>query len=638
VLKISGLIKRYSSLLVFLIVCIGICVAYPSITQSDLLKKVPLSLNRDELEKIYQYKLDQGIKNSSIVSTFLLRRSKNFLHQGKIKKAVECAEYAQMLSPDYPPVYVHLGEVYWTQNRFHLFAMITGWFNSLPATFTNYPFAVFLLTNFILFFLVAFLLTITVFSIISLCKYFKLFIHDMNHLLPLKLPPTSTVLWGIFIFSLPFFFHFSIFLISFYWLMLLFIYYSKRGKQIVIIFAFFLLLLPFLIQIISKLVVTPYSGVFYQLYQVSEEAWDKETEQKLINWTTNHPNDIDALFSLGLIKKRKGDYREAKRYYEKVIEINPHYYRAWCNLGNVLLATQKFDLTIESYNRCLEICPSSVEGYYNLSRAYLLKYMFPESNESFNRAKELDATRVDYYSKIYSKNMNRTVIDETLPLGVFWGKTFKSNEEKKLFSTYLWDRFFRGIPFSYRYSVLFIFFVFVCLLFVNHHELGFSVDCEYCGCAVCRKCRRLVYEDNLCKQCAGIFKSNRDYSISTREKEKKVMQIEQFHKRYIIIGRVLSMLLPGAGHLWMDYSLKGSVMLFLLFFLLLKLIYWDGIVMNPWLLSHTPSYGGIIIVGCLMLILYLYSILNFNTISERLFKSLSLIKVARRELQVNPTT
>lgn len=632
-LKNSGLIRRYSSLLVFLMVWSGIRYACSSTNQSDILRKVHLSPNRDKLEEIYQYKLDHGIKNSSIVSAFLLRCSKKYLQQGKINKAIEYGEYAQMLSPDYPPVYTHLGNVYWVQNRFLIFAMVTGWLNSLLATFNNYPFAIFLLTNFLLFFLVSFLLTIAVFSIISVYKYFKLLIHDVSHFLPLKLPPTSLVLWGIFVFSLPLFFHCSIFLIFFFWLMLLFIYHSKRGQQVVIIFAFFLLLSPFLIQIISEFFVTTYSRVYYQLYQVNEDAWDKETEQKLINWTTSHPDDIDALFSLGLIKKREGDYEKAKRCYEKVLEIDPHYHRALCNLGNVLLASKKVNLAIKSYNRCLEICPTTVEGNYNLSRAYLLKYMFSESNESFNRAKELDAERVDYYSKIYSKNMNRMVIDKTIPLSVFWKKTFKPSQEKKLFSSYLWDRFFKGIPFSCWYIVLFIFLVFACLIFINHHEFGFSVGCEYCGSAVCRRCRRLVYDDNLCKQCAAIFKDKGDYSISTKGKEKKVTQIEQFQKRYIITGKILSMLLPGAGHLWIDYPLKGSAMLFLFFFLLLKLFYWDGILVNPWLVSHARSYGGVVIVGCLVLILYLYSILNFTSISERLLKFLSLIKVTRRELQ-----
>ncbi len=75
-------------------------------------------------------------------------------------------------------------------------------------------------------------------------------------------------------------------------------------------------------------------------------------------------------------------------------------------------------------------------------------------------------------------------------------------------------------------------------------------------------------------------------------------------------------------------------MIFLFFFLLLKLAYGDGIMMNPWLMSHARSYGGITIVSIMVLILYLYSILNFNRISVRLSQFLSLIIVTRKELQI----
>ena len=634
VVNISGTIRKYSFLLVVLTFCIGIKDACPSTTQSDLLKKVNPALTSEELEELYQYKLDHGIKNLSILSAFLIRSSKKYIKKGEIQKAVEYGEYAQLLAPSYPPVYTHLGKVYWSQNRFRIFSIINSWIDLIKASFNNYSFSLFMLANFLLFLLVSVLLTSAIFSVISIYKYFKLLVHDVCHLLPLNLPMNLVFLWGIFIFSLPFFFQLNIIFIFFIWLILLFIYHSKRGQQVVIIFAFFLLLSPFIIQVVSKSVMTSYSGVFYQLYQVNEESWDSETEQELINWTTQNPDDVDALFSLGLLMKREGKYDDAKRYYEKILENDTSDHKVFCNLGNVLLAKGESDSAIENYNKCLNIFPSSVKSYYNISRAYLLKYMFEESNEYFNKAKEIGSDQVDYYSKIYSNNFNRMVIDETIPTSIFWEETFKLSEEKRQFCSSFWDRFFKGIPYAYWYSTFFVFFILVGLLFVNHHEFGLSISCEYCGCAVCSKCRILAYEDSLCKKCAIIFKSKEDFSMSNREKEKKVIQIERFQKRNIYIGRILSMLLPGAGHIWIDQPFKGSVMLFLFFFFLLKLFYWEGIVLNHWLVGQASSYGGIVMVCCLILILYMYSIMNFSRISGRLYQFLSLIKVTRKGLQI----
>ena len=632
--KNSGLFRRWYSLFVFLKVCLALSTVCASTPLDDVFLKNH-HLSQTELESLYQYKLDRGINNLTLVSSFLVRNSGKLLREGELRKAVDYAEYALMLSPAYPPAYIHLGKVYWAQNRLRLFSAPAGWIKALRATCMNYFFTVFFLSNTLYIFLLAFLLMIALFATISLYKYLKLFIHDVRHLMPVKLPGSLFLLWGGLIVLIPFFFHWSIFLIFIYWLMILFVYHTKREQQIIIIFAFLFLSSPFLIQLISKLSVTGSSGVFYQLYQISEDNWDTDGEEKLRAWVEDYPNDLDALFALGLVNKKKHNYIEAQRFYERALEVDAHHYRTLCNLGNVFLAANKPDTAIEYYNRCIETYPLSVKGYYNLSRAQLLEYMFVESKKSFNRAKEIDPDRVDYFSRIHSENMNRLVVDETIPLQVFWEKTFQPTEEKELFAAHLWDGFFQGIPFKYWYSVFFVFMVFVSLIFVDRYRSTLSLRCEYCGCAVCKKCKTLVPEYNLCKQCAGIFKGKRDsIAMSVKKKEQQVITIERFHKSHIIIGKILSILIPGAGHLWLDKPIKGAVMSFAFFFLVLQLFPLKQLVVNPWVLIGSGSWGGFTVIGGLLLVLYGYSIANFTVVSAKLSQFLSLIRVTRKELQI----
>ena len=634
VLKNSGLFRRWLSLLVFLQLCLGVSTVYPSAPLDDLLlSKRPLL--QTELESIYQYKLDGGLNNLTLVSSFLLRSSDQFLRQGKVQKALDYAEYALMLSPAYPPAHIHLGRVYWAHNRLSIFSPLAGWLKALRATCINYFFAVFFLAQFLHDFLLSFLLTIALFATISLYKYFKLFMHDLRHLVPLKLPAALFALGGGLIVILPFFFHWSIFLIFIYWLMVFFVYHSKREQLIIIMFAFLFLSSPFLIQVISKLSVTGSSGVFYQLYQISEENGEEESEARLRSWIDDYPNDVDALFALGLINKRMRNFSGAARYYERALQINPQHYRTLCNLGNLFVAERKPGVAIDYYKRCIELNPLSVRGYYNLSRAQLLEYMFVESKESFNRAKEIDTDRVDYFSKIHSENINRIVIDETIPLQVFWEKTFQPAAEKDHFAGYLWDAFFKGIPFRYWYSVFFVFLLFVSLIFVDRYRSQLSLSCEYCGCPVCKRCKTLVPEYNLCRQCAGIFKGKRDIiDMSVKKKEQQVIAIERFHKRHIIVGKIVSLLIPGSGHLWLDKPLQGVFISGAFFFLILKLFPVKGLVVNPWLLYDSGSYGGTIILCSLLIVLYGYSISQFTFVSARLSQFLALIRVTRKELQM----
>ena len=146
--KILRALRRDSFLPVFFACCIGLWSAYPCSAQGDLLKKITPVLTSDELEELYQDKLDHGVKNSSILSAFLLRSSKKYLTQGEIQKAVEYGEYAQKLAPSYPPVYSHLGKVYWTQNRLRIFAVLEGWIDSVRAAINNYSFSIIIISCF----------------------------------------------------------------------------------------------------------------------------------------------------------------------------------------------------------------------------------------------------------------------------------------------------------------------------------------------------------------------------------------------------------------------------------------------------------------------------------------------------------
>jgi hypothetical protein len=122
--------------------------------------------------------------------------------------------------------------------------------------------------------------------------------------------------------------------------------------------------------------------------------------------------------------------------------------------------------------------------------------------------------------------------------------------------------------------------------------------------------------------------------MSVQKKEKQVISIERFHKSHIIIGKILSILIPGAGHLWLDKPFKGAVLSFAFFFLVLQLVPVRELVVNPWLLIGSSSLGGITLLGGLLLILYWYSISHFPRVSSKLSQFLSLIRVTRKELQI----
>lgn len=597
-----------------------------------LSKKTPLS--RDDLERIYQFKLDRGAENLSVAACFLIRASKRFLQEGKREPARAYAEYAVKIAPDYAPAHTHLAVVTWNQHKLSLDTLFQGLYGYLRATATNYFSAALPLITLLFVFLLSVLMTIAVFALVSLYKYFKLFAHDLGHLLPALVPKHFPVGCAVLVFSLPLFFQWSIFITSFYWLFLLFLYHSRKEQQLIIIFTLFFSLSPFLLQALSQLTVTNASKEFYYTYQVNEDNWGGEAAQALSQRVQEHPYDSDALFSLALLNKREGRINEAQGLYARLLELEPLNCRVWCNAGNAYLAEKKLDDAITHYSRSVALCPDSVEGYYNLSRAQLLEYMFADSKKNFNRAKALNPGLVDTFLQRYSENINRLVIDQTIPVSEFWQRTFIASAETDALNATLWDFFYSGMSYTYRYGLCMVFLLFVVLLFIDRHHYNLSLACEYCGCAVCRKCKRLVLEYKLCRHCAGIFKSTGDIMISISNKEAQVASVERFQVRKIFVGKIISILLPGSGHLLFDHPFRGTVMLLLFFMLVSKLLLWNAFVVNPWMLISGTVYLGILMAVIPLGILYLYSLGHFNFSSMKLFQFLSLIRVTRRELQI----
>ncbi len=597
-----------------------------------LAQQAPLS--RADLERIYQYKLDRGAANLPVVACFLIRASKRFLQEGNRAAARAYGECAINIAPEYPPAYIQMALVRWTENRLRVDYLFEGLYEYCRATLTDYVSTAVPLTKTLLLFLFSALFTIAAFSMVSLYKYGKLFVHDLGHMLPAPVPRYFALCCALLVFCLPIFLGCGIIITALCCLFWLFLYHSRREQLLIILFALFFLLSPLLIQVIAQLVNTNTSGSFYHAYQVTNENWGDDTSPILARSVAENPYDTDALFALALMSKREGRISEAQQLFNRLLEREPYDCRVWCNLGNTYLAERKYGEAIAHYTRSIELCPGSVEAHYNLSRVQLLEYMFAESNKNFNKAKALDAGRVDRFLQHYSENANRLVIDQTSPASAYWYRTFSLSGAQKQLSAHLWNYFFKGISYPYRYGVIVIFLLFVSLLCIDRQNYSLSLSCEYCGCAVCRKCRWMVLEHRMCKQCAAIFKTASDIMISVSKKEEQVASIERYQGRKIFAGKLLSVLLPGTGHLLVDQPLRGTAILFLFFLLLSQFLFWNTLIVNPWRLVAASPYLSMLLVAIPLVILYLHAFNHFNLSSMKLFQFLSLIRVTRRELQI----
>lgn len=80
---------------------------------------------------------------------------------------------------------------------------------------------------------------------------------------------------------------------------------------------------------------------------------------------------IEQLYSIGVDQGSLGNYVEAIKYFEKVIEMNPNHEKAWFNNGWANEDLGNLEDALNCYDKLIEINPNNREAWYN--KGYVLQ-------------------------------------------------------------------------------------------------------------------------------------------------------------------------------------------------------------------------------------------------------------------------
>lgn len=72
----------------------------------------------------------------------------------------------------------------------------------------------------------------------------------------------------------------------------------------------------------------------------------------------------------GLTITRNEDYSSVERLWRQTLQVVPHSFRVWHNLGTEYRETERYDLAIEAYQRSIEIKPAQPRTHNDLGLAY----------------------------------------------------------------------------------------------------------------------------------------------------------------------------------------------------------------------------------------------------------------------------
>ncbi|NOX20305.1 MAG: tetratricopeptide repeat protein [Nitrospirae bacterium] len=220
--------------------------------------------------------------------------------------------------------------------------------------------------------------------------------------------------------------------------------------------------------------------IYEEAKRLFEEGKYDEAEPLLKTIIEQKPTYADVLNKLGFIENLKGNLREAARYFERAVTINPRYTEASLNLaitynelgefkkaeevmamaaqaandkqgkldpfvagklanehfriGNIYLDFGMYDEAITEYRKALDLSPDLPDVHTKLGVALRNKGEYEEAILHFNRAKEINpgypAAWIQLGLTYYMKGLTGLAIEE-------WEKALMENPGLKEAKAYL---------------------------------------------------------------------------------------------------------------------------------------------------------------------------------------------------------
>jgi tetratricopeptide (TPR) repeat protein len=562
--------------------------------------------NDKELGRLYQLKLDKGIRNLPSLSHLLIREAEQAKKDGDYDRAVDLTNFSIKFSPELPQPYFGLARALWDQNHFQLFRIFSAFFDGQMAQLQYFPSSLNFFYDVFYILANAILLSSLIFGIAIIIKYLPLYFYTIRRNLSQEIPRLLINSLKIFLLLIPFFLRLDILWAILFWSLLLWGYVTKREKQFLILFLIILVYLPFFLRSSSSFLNGPSSDILLRMYQANYADWDKTNGEKLREWLSTHPDDAEVLFTLGLIEKREGHYSLAEDFYKRAIQKDPQFSEILSNLGNVYLAQRRIQLAVDSYQQAVDLNPDKGSYYYNLYRAYSQEtFLSGKIDPAFQKARQLAPRLIDYYSEIDSPHMNRLVIDEVLTTKDIWKRFLESFTGREGFMFWLFRGWFEKIPSRVPLLVPLVFLGFLIGMSSQSQAKRFLTRCPMCGAPSYRFYSGTSEKELICFNCYRIFVQKE--KLHPRITEKKSHQVRQFQEQNLFISRFLSFFFSGFGYLWKELSLKGFVFLFLFFIFILRFINWNGVI-PPSTAQLSSNPWRVIFWGGLFIIFYFFSI------------------------------
>jgi tetratricopeptide (TPR) repeat protein len=128
--------------------------------------------------------------------------------------------------------------------------------------------------------------------------------------------------------------------------------------------------------------------------------------RRYLNAIKSDPSDVDAHLQLGIILAKAGDRKEAMKYFDKVLSLEPKNAAALNNRGNVFMIEDRYPEAQKAYLAATQITPKDANIWVNLARAYKAGNDIQKAKASFVKAQALDPAVKDEHRALGLELLN----------------------------------------------------------------------------------------------------------------------------------------------------------------------------------------------------------------------------------------
>ncbi len=548
--------SRRLRLLIILILGVCLHVSVSSAVAEDI---VPVSAGGNlpssglylNINELAEYRAESGLKNLEPHSLVLTDMGLKAYNENREKEALMLFTKAKELSPDLPLTYLYLSKANFSLSLKGIYTSLGYLFDAWRAFHRNFWWSFQIAGVLSLSLFLAIYMSIIVLLIVLMSSKFSLYVHDILEdkrkiflLLPVFILAFFGPVFGVIGFLLP-----------------VWIYMKGREKVVIYCGIAILTLIVLLLPLFWSFPGASQDRTLRSIVRINEGTYSGETSKPD---TSNR--GYESTFAYALDLKRKGFYDEAIMIYEGLLNQGDDA-KIYNNLANCYVGLGKYDTAVTYYNKAIKL-KKLVSAHYNLSQLYREHFNFSDARGYYQKAININPQKVNFYNSVRGTSVNRFVMDESLSNRELWYTAFK-------WYPYYKSSMFLGriLTFTNRGLSIVLFFLLVLALYIYNKQAPCGAyRCRRCGRIYCGSCEKRISREEVCITC---FKTLVELSeLGPKERIEKILEIQRYRDNRNQRLKILTLILPGSGHIYSGRHISGSLILLSYAFFIFSTLLW----------------------------------------------------------------